>query len=82
MLQTPGNIVLSSPKEENPNLLTSGVALSLKGFPGGAVVKNTPANEGNTRFDPWVGTRSWRRKCQPTPVFLPGKSQGQRSQVL
>ena len=21
----------------------------------------------------------WRRKWQPTPVFLPGKSQGQRS---
>ena len=24
---------------------------------------------------------SWRRKWQPTPVFLPGKSQGQRSLV-
>ena len=23
----------------------------------------------------------WRRKWQPTPVFLPGESQGQRSQV-
>ena len=23
----------------------------------------------------------WRRKLQPTPVFLPGKSQGQRSLV-
>ena len=21
----------------------------------------------------------WRRKCQPTPAFLPGESQGQRS---
>ena len=31
------------------------------------------------RFDPWVGKISWRRKWQPTPVFLPGKSQGQRS---
>ena len=70
MLQAPGNIVPGSPKEENPNLLTSGVALSLKGFPGGSVVKNPPANAGNTRFDPWVGKRSWRRKCQLTPVFL------------
>ena len=25
--------------------------------------------------------RSWRRKWQPTPVFLPGKSDGQRSLV-
>ena len=23
----------------------------------------------------------WRRKCQPTPVFLPGESQGRRSLV-
>ena len=32
-----------------------------------------------SRFDPWVGKISWRRKWQPTPVFLPGKSHGQRS---
>ena len=31
------------------------------------------------RFDPWVEKIPWRRKWQPTPVFLPGKSQGQRS---
>ena len=31
------------------------------------------------RFDPWVGKISWNRKWQRTPVFLPGKSQGQRS---
>ena len=24
-------------------------------------------------FDPWVGKIPWRRKCQPAPVFLPGK---------
>jgi len=30
-------------------------------------------------FDPWVGKMSWRRNWQPTPVFLPGKSHGQRS---
>ena len=33
------------------------------------------------RFDPWVGKILWRRKWQPTPVFLPGKSVGQRSLV-
>ena len=31
------------------------------------------------RFDSWVGKNCWRRKWQPTPVFLPGKSHGQRS---
>ena len=30
-------------------------------------------------FDPRVGTIPWRREWQPTPVFLPGKSHGQRS---
>ena len=30
-------------------------------------------------FDPWVGKIPWRRKWQPTPVFLPGESHGQRS---
>ena len=37
------------------------------GFPGGK------------RFDPWVGKIPWRRKWQPTPGLLPGKSHGQRS---
>ena len=31
-------------------------------------------------FDPWVGMIPWRRKWQPTPVFLPGgEFQGPRS---
>ena len=32
-------------------------------------------------FDSWVGKIPWRRKWQATPVFLPGKSHGQRSLV-
>ena len=28
-------------------------------------------------FNPWVRKVPWRRKWQPTPVFLPGKSHGQ-----
>ena len=32
-------------------------------------------------FDPWVRTIPWRRAWQPTPVFLPGESHGQRSLV-
>ena len=32
-------------------------------------------------FDPWVRNITWRREWQPTPVFLPGKSHGQRSLV-
>ena len=33
------------------------------------------------RFHPWVGKILWRRKWQPTPVFLPRKSHGQRCLV-
>ena len=29
-------------------------------------------------FDSWIGKIPWRRKLQPTPVFLPRKSSGQR----
>ena len=29
-------------------------------------------------FRCWVGMIPWRRKWQPTPVFLPGESHGQR----
>ena len=32
-------------------------------------------------FDPWVRKIPWRRKWQPTPVFLPGEFHGQRSLV-
>ena len=31
------------------------------------------------RFHPWVRKIPWERKWQPTPVFLPGKSQGERN---
>ena len=34
-----------------------------------------------TWFSPWVRKTPWSRKWQPTPVFLPGKSHGQRSLV-
>ena len=41
------------------------------------MVKNSP--EWRPEFDPWVRNVPWRREWQPTPVFLPGKSWGQRS---
>ena len=31
------------------------------------------------RFYPWVRKIPWRKKWQPTPVSLPGESQGQKS---
>ena len=48
------------------------------------MVKNSPANAGDIRDSgliPWVGKIPWRRKWQPTLVFLTGESHGQRSLV-
>ena len=49
------------------------------GFPGGSVVKKLPANAGDAGSIPGSGRFPWRRKLQPNPVFIPGKSRGQRS---
>ena len=53
-------------------------------FPGGSVVRNSPAEAGNASdkgFCPWVGEIPWSRKWQPTPVPLSGKLCGQRNLV-
>ena len=49
-----------------------------KNFPGGSVVKNPPAKQ-ETQVQSLGQKIPWRRKWQPTPVFLPGKLYGQRS---
>ena len=53
------------------------------GFPGGSVMKNQLSMQGcrSHGFEPWVRKIPWRRKWQPTPVFLLGESHGQRSLV-
>ena len=52
-------------------------------FSGGSVVKNPPAmQEMFKTLVPSLGRKIlWRRRWQPTPVFLPGKSHGQSSLV-
>ena len=55
--------------------------LTYIGFPGGTSCKEPTSlcrRHKKCGFDPWVGKISWRRSWQPTPVFLPGKSHGQR----
>ena len=53
------------------------------GLPSGSAIKNPPAMQETMRhgFNPWVRKIPWRRTWQPTPVFLPGESHGQRSLV-
>ena len=63
---------------------TSTGTTEVVGLPaGGSVVKNPPANAGDVgdvSSVPGSGRSCpWRRKWQPTPVFLPGEAHRQRS---
>ena len=49
------------------------------GFPGGLVVKNLPISVGGLGLIPGAGEMPLKRKWLLTPVFLLGKSHGQRS---
>ena len=49
-------------------------------FPGGSVGEES-TDSGDAGSTPGTGKIPWRRAWQPTPVVLPGESQGQRSQV-
>ena len=65
------------------SLVTCGMWITLMGFRLGGASGKEPTCQcrryGRHRFDPWVGKILWRRAWQPTPVFLPGESHGQRS---
>ena len=53
-----------------------------KDFPGGSTGKEPTCQHGRDKrcgIHPWVGKIHWRRAGQPTPVFLPGESHGQRN---
>ena len=51
-------------------------------FPGGSEVKASACNVGDLGSIPGMGRSLWRRKWQPTPVFLLGESHGWRSLVV
>ena len=55
---------------------------NIGGFPGGASGKEPTCQSRRHKrhgLIPWVGKIPWRRKWQPTPVFLPGEFNGERS---
>ena len=54
---------------------------SVRDFPGGTGGKEPVCQCKRGGFNPWAGKISWRRKWQPTQVFLPRKSHGHRSLV-
>ena len=57
------------------------LSIGLKGLPKCLNGKESICQCRRCRFDPWVKKIPWRRKWQPTPLFLPGISHGQRSLV-
>ena len=68
-------------KSKDPFQEWKGLIWSLGGFPDGPAGKESACNAGDRRhwFNPWILNIPWRRQWQPTPVFLPGKSYGERS---
>ena len=59
--------------------LESDTDSSFMDFPLAQQIKKSICQFRRHRFSPWVQKIPWRRKWQPTPVFLPEKSHGQRS---
>ena len=55
---------------------------SVLGFPWWLSGKESTCQCRRCRFEPWVGRTLWKKKWQPIPVFLPGKSHGRRCLVL
>ena len=51
----------------------------LHGLPSHLSDKESSCQCRRLRFNPWVRKTPWRRKRQPTSVFLPGESHGQRN---
>ena len=64
---------MGSQKDMTEQLTLSQVALEVKNLPAHA------RDAGDTGSIPGLEDPPWRRKWQPTPVFLPGKSHGERS---
>ena len=50
-------------------------------FRGDSDARKSAHNSRRPGFNPWMRMIPWRREWLPTPVFLPGKSHGQRSLV-
>ena len=62
--------------------LRGGYSLSKLGFPDGSSGKEPTCQCRRHKIQfPWVGKIPWKKAWQPTLVFLPGESHGQRSLV-
>ena len=57
---------------------SSGIGGSYSSFGASLMAQRLKHLSAMWEFNPWVGKIPWRRKWQPTPVFLPGESHGER----
>ena len=86
-----GNIAeitaIKSPKTNSVNITGHSEQITIKPTTCYALIRSPSGSDGKEstcqcrrrRFDPRVGKIPWRRKQQPTLVFLPGESLRQRS---
>ena len=58
------------------------LCIEMNGLPGWYSDKKSIWQCRRCSFDLWVGKIPWNRKWQPTPVFLPGRFQGQRRAIV
>ena len=79
MHQVKGHQRTSFPQKAEENLTASTYWM---GFPGSATDKEPTCHRRRRKrrgFDPWVEKIPWGRAWQPTLIFLPEESHGQRS---
>ena len=74
-------MLLSMESQRVGNDLATELTECMVGLPRWLTGKESAYQCRRCRFSPSVGKLPWRRKGQPTPVFLPGKSHGQRRLV-
>ena len=79
----PQNVFESHWKQAMVSLVIIWSLKDFLGFPVGWLKKKkkSTCQCRRLRFDPWIGKMPGRRKQQPIPIFLTGKSHGQRSLV-
>ena len=58
------------------NKLPQKIRISLEGLPWWLIGKESTCQWGRRRFDPWSRKIPWKKKWQPTPLFLPGNPVG------
>ena len=78
-ISLPCSLALLLPLNSARSICCFATYLTVGGFPAGWDHKESACNAGDLGLIPGSGRFPWRRKWQPTPVFLPGKSHEWRS---